>query len=295
MLKYLMSIIPLILFLLLNFFSLSFADSSYYVFVVDENLKPLEGYKILPTHRENIFISKSEPLKKWIVHPKSTMIVVQDGVYYPVKDSVVLDKKKGIVLLIVDLSDRKNVPFHLEGIDKDLNVRILLDSKKDIVAKIDKILPSPLKPSPEVEATKTPQIELLSLAESYERAGQLERALYFYEELTRLYPEKLEFLDKVATLNYRLGNFAKAKQYLLKMPMDEKVLIKLTGIYVIEKNFEGALRLLEKSSTVNRSYMHYLKGILYYLLNRRDEAYKELSTLMTLDKDLSQNLRDLLR
>lgn len=277
------------------FSSIAFADNSCYVLVIDESSKPIVGYKILPTPREDVFISKSEPIKKWIVQPKSTLFVLKNKDLYPVKDSFIFDRKKGIVLLLIDLMQKKISPFETEKLEIDSNIKVLLESRKDVLAKIETVFPVSKTPSFEPKISITPQPDLLSLAEQYDKTGQFDKALPLYEQLIKIYPEKKEFIDKAGTIHYKLGNFSKAKEYFSALPKDERTLTKLAGIYIIEKNFEKALKLIETSTLSNSAYMHYLRGILLHLLNRKDEAYKELSILMKLDKNLAQSLRDLLR
>lgn len=290
-----MPVFILFLLILFSFISYAFADTSYYVFVIDENSKPIVGYKILPTTREDVFISKSEPIKKWIVQPKSTLIVVKNRDFYPVKDTFIFDRKKGIVLLLIDPMQKKTSLFEPERLEIDSNIKVLLDSRKDVLAKIETVFPISKTPSFEAKIPITPQRDLLSLAEQYDKTGQLDKALPIYEQLINIYPENREFIEKAGTIHYKLGNFSKAKEYFSSLPKDEKTLTKLAGIYMIEKNFEKALRLIDTSTFSKSAYMHYLRGVLLYLLNRKDEAYKELSILMKLDKSLAQSLRDLLR
>ncbi len=101
----------LILIILLFIPSFLFAEDSVYVFITDENNKPFYGYKLLETQRDDIYVSKIEPIKKWITSLKSQLIVVHNGHVYPVKDSIIIDKKQGIALLLIDFFTEKTYLF----------------------------------------------------------------------------------------------------------------------------------------------------------------------------------------
>ncbi|GAB6183568.1 tetratricopeptide repeat protein [Thermodesulfovibrio hydrogeniphilus] len=279
----------------LIFSSSAFSDNLSYVVVIDENSNPVSAYAIVPTQREEIFMSKVEPLKKWIMISKSRLIVVKNGVGYPVNDSLIFDKKKGIVLLLIDTNQGKPFNFNTEMAERDVNV--LLENKKIVSSKLETLIPQYKKPSTELHEISIPEIDYLSIASKYENIGQLEKALDIYEQIYKKAPdskESREILEKIVKLSYKLGYYKKAKDYLLKLPNEEKNTIKLASIYIIEKDFEGALKVIGNSQS-NSAYLHYLKGILFYLSNKKDDAYRELSILLKLDKNLANNLRELLR
>ncbi len=278
----------------LIFSSSALADNLSYVVVVDENSNPVSAYAIVPTQREEIFISKVEPLKKWIMISKSRLIVVKNGVGYPVNDSFIFDKKNGIVLLLIDTNQGKPFNFNTEMAERDINV--LLENKKIISSKLETLIPQYKKPSTELHEISIPEIDYLSIASKYENIGQLEKALDIYEQIYKKAPnsrESGEILEKIVKLSYKLGYYKKAKDYLSKLPNEEKNTIKLAGIYIIEKDFERALKLI--GNPQNSAYLHYLRGILFYLSDKKDDAYRELSILLKLDKNLANNLRELLR
>lgn len=273
---------------------LLFASESTYVFVIDENSNPLHGYKVLETQRDNIYITKIQPIKKWITLLRSELIVVKDGYLYPVKDSIIIDKRKGIALLLIDFSQRKSLYFNPEEILIDKDIKLLIESKKRILLKVKELFPSEIKII-EIKKEKTLLSDYLALAERYENNAQWSRAVSIYVELLKEEPKNKKIINKIGLIYYYLSDFKKAKEYFEMLPKDdEQTIIKLTGIYIIEKNFEGALQLINNSG-LNSSYLHYLKGVIYYLTDRKDEAYKEVSILFSMDKNLAQNLRDLLR
>lgn len=259
---------------------LVFAGEPAYVFIIDDNSNPLQGYKILETQRNNIYITKIEPIKKWLTNVRSSLVVVQNGYVYPVKDSIILDKRKGIALLLID-SAPKPLYFNPEEILIDKDVKVLIENKKVILSKVKTLFPS--------ETSR----DYLALAEHYENNAEWSRALSIYEEILKQKRED-KIIKKIGTIYYRLGNFKKAKEYFEMLPRNEETIIKLVGIYIIEKNFKGALKIIN-SSGLNSPYLHYLKGVIYYLTNKKDEAYKEVSELSHMDSNLAQNLRDLLR
>ncbi|MGB9821939.1 MULTISPECIES: tetratricopeptide repeat protein [Thermodesulfovibrio] len=279
----------LIIIILLLLPSLIFASESAYVFVIDENYNPVQGYKLLETQRDDIYISKIEPIKKWITTLRSQLIVVQDGYIYPVRDSIIVDKKKGIALLLIDFSQRKPLYFNPEEflIDRDINV--LIANKKVTYLKVKTLFPSEIKK----EAKKGKISDYTALAEQYEKTGQWNMALSVYEDILKQKQES-NIINKIGVLYYRLGNFKKAREYFQMLSKDEKTIARLVGICIIEKDFEEALKLINNSG-LNSAYMHYLKGIIYYLIGNKDRAYIEVFMLIPLNNELAQNLRDLLR
>lgn len=266
---------------------LVFASNSNYVFVIDENSNPLWGYKILETPKDDVYISKTEPIKKWIISLKSRLIVVHDGYVYSVKDSIIVDKKREISVLLIDFSERKPLYFNPEEKLIDRDIRKLVENKKSVLAK--------LFPSETKKEKKKPSLhDYLALAEQYENNGQLDKAISIYEEILKQDTKNQKIINKIGIIYYRVGNFKKASEYFAKLPETEDVVVRLFGIYIIEKDYEKALKIINNSG-INSAYLHYLKGIVYYLTNKKDDAYREVSILFNLDRTLSQNLRDLLR
>ncbi|WP_353684537.1 tetratricopeptide repeat protein [Thermodesulfovibrio sp. 3907-1M] len=279
----------LIVIILLLLPSLLFASESTYVFVIDENYNPVQGYKLLGTQRDDIYISKIEPIKKWITNLRSQLIVMQDGYVYSVRDSIIVDKRKGIALLLIDFSQKKPLYFNPEEVLIDRDIKVLTANKNEAYSKIKTLFPSEIKK----EARKEKISDYTALAEQYEKTGQWSLALSVYEDILKHKPEG-NIINKIAILYYRLGNFKKAKEYFKMLSKDEQTVARLVGICIIEKDFEEALKFI-KNSGLNSAYMHYLKGILYYLIGNKDRAYKEVSILFPLNNELAQNLRDLLR
>ncbi|MCS7163539.1 MAG: tetratricopeptide repeat protein [Thermodesulfovibrio sp.] len=280
--------------LLLLIPTIIFAGERMYIFVVDENSKPMFGYKILETQRDDIYITKIDPIKKWINILHSQLIVVKDGHVYPVKDSVIVDKKKGVALVVIDFTQRKSLYFNPEEILIDKNTKLLHENKKKAFLKIKDMFPSEVK---KVENKKEKAIftDYIALAETYEKNAQWSRALSIYEELLKKEPNNKKIIHKIGVVYYHLSEFKKAKEYFERLPKDnEETIGKLVGIYIIEKDFEKALQIINNSG-LKTPYFHYLKGVIYYLTNKKDEAYKEVSILLQMDLSLAQNLRDLLR
>jgi len=274
--------------------ALLFAHESVYVFVIDENSKPFQGYRVLETQRDDIYMTKIQPIKKWITTLHSQLIVVQDGYVYPVKDSIIIDKLKGIALLLIDFSQRKSLYFNPEEILIDKDIKLLIENKKRILSKVKELFPSEVKKI-EIRQEKLLLSDYAALAERYEKNAQWSRALSIYEELLKQEPKNKKIINKIGVIYYHLSDFKKAKEYFEMLPKnEEQTIIKLVGIYIIEKNFEGALSVINNSG-LNSPYLHYLKGIVYYLTNRKEEAYKQVSILFYMDSNFAQNLRDLLR
>lgn len=265
----------LILIILFLFFPCPVSASNY-VFVIDENSNPIQGYRATETDRDDIFISKIDPVKRWITSVRSQLIVVKNGYFYPVKE-IIIDRKKGIARLQIDFSERKPLYFNPEEVSIDRSKKVLAatsEAKKQVVPEKEKPVP-----------------DYLALARKYENTGQWDRAVQAYEKLEQ---KNSEIIEKIGTLYYRLGKFKKAEEYFSKLPENETVVAKLAAIYIIEKEYESALKILQ-SHNFNSPYIHYLKGLIYYLTDRKDEAYREALILSCQDSNLGQNLRELLR
>ncbi len=278
---------------LLIFNSFAYANEEAYVFVTDERDNPIKGYKILPTEKKDIFICTIEPLKKWIITPKSLLIIVKDRDIYRVKDSIVFDRKNGIALLKADLTNVITLSFKINEIEIDKNISVLIKNKKLISAKLDELFPYEEKVS--TLPSKEEEANLLNLAEYYESLGQFDKALNLYEKILSQAPNDKVIMEKIALINYRLGNFKKAKEYFFKLSSDEKSLARIVGILIIEKDFENALKILNNYEKHQSKYFHYIKGVILYLTGKKDEAYKELLVLIKIDKNLARNLHELLR
>lgn len=279
----------LILIILLFIPSFLFAEDSVYVFITDENNKPFYGYKLLETQRDDIYVSKIEPIKKWITSLKSQLIVVHNGHVYPVKDSIIIDKKQGIALLLIDFLQRKPIYFNPEEVLIDRDIKVLMENKKNIYSKVKNLFPLETK---KIEIKKQ-ETDYIALAEKYEKIGNWSMALSMYENLLKNKQED-NIIKKIGVLYYRIGNFKKAKEYFKMLSNIEENVIKVVGIYIIEKDFNGALKVINNSG-LNSAYIHYLRGILYYLINDKERAYKEVSILSSMNSTYAQNLRDLLR
>ncbi|MCS7215632.1 MAG: tetratricopeptide repeat protein [Thermodesulfovibrio sp.] len=271
-----------------------FGTELTYVFVVNENSTPLLGYRLLETQRDDIYITKLDPIKNWIAILRSQMIVVKDGYFYPVKDTVIIDKRKGIALLLIDFSQRKSLFFNPEEISIDRDIKSLIENKRWILLKVKEMFPTEVKKI-EIKKEKTLLTDSFALAEQYEKSAQWSRALSIYQELLKNDPKNYKIIKKLGVVYYHLNDFKRAKEYFELLPKNEEgTIIKLAGIYIIEKNFEAALRVIDNSG-FSSPYLHYLRGILFYLTDKKEQAYKEVSILLNMDIKLAQNLRDLLR
>lgn len=279
-------LILLILTIIFYPFSLS-AENSAYVFLIDEDSKPLIGYKVIQTNKENIFLGKAEILKKWIIITKSELFVAKDSNLYKVKDSIIVDKTKGLVLFIIDFSEKKSLYFNPGEITIDRDIEILIYNKNFIFSKVEKLFP---------QISEQKISDILSLAAQYETSGEIIKALSLYEEFLKKQPADIKVIDKVATLYYKVGNFPLAKYYLMKLPNNVENITKLAGILIIEKHFEEALKIINNNQSVkNLPYFRYLKGLIYYLIGKKEESYREVIDLLNTSKELSQSLRELLR
>lgn len=288
--KYVIFIFIIFLFI----FDKVFADSSNLIFVVDEKNNPLYGYTVLETHREDIFLGKVEPLKKWIILSKSELYISKNGFLYPVKNSVIIDKAKGVVFFIIDLTNRKSESFNLDINKIDKDIKFISDNKRKFLSKIDIIFPLADKER-ESLPIDLKEMDLLVMANHYEKKGQIQKAIAIYEEIMKSDSSSLEIISKIASLYYKSGNFLKAKEFLQKLPKTDESIKKLIGILIIEKNFDEALKILKDINFKDKKYAHYLRGIIHYLTGNKNEAYNEVLELSKIDKELSESLRDLLR
>lgn len=295
--KYSVIKIKFIIFMLIIIVLLSsnlFAGDLPCVLVVDENNNPLFGYKVLETPKDDVFLGKVEALKKWIILSKSELYIAKNGYLYPVKNSVIIDKAQGTVLYLVDLSDKRHINFSLEKLKIDSNIKSILDNKRKLLSKLEALFP-PSDKERDYTLLDRKEMNLLDLARQYERIGQIQKAIEVYEELLKSKNFSLEILSKIAFLYYKSGNFNKAKEYIIKLPKDDENIKKLIGILIIEKNFEEALKILNSDNLKDKGYFHYLRGIIFYLMDKRNEAYREIIELTNIDLALAESLRDLLR
>ncbi|MCX7771262.1 MAG: tetratricopeptide repeat protein [Proteobacteria bacterium] len=273
---------------------MAFADDSSFIFVIDENNNPLYGYKVIETQREDIFFGKVEPLKKWIILSKSALYISKNGFLYPVKNSVIIDKSQGLVLFVVDLTNKKSMSFSLDMIKIDRNIKVLLENKRKLLSKLEILFP-PVIQEKEPISIERKETDLLSMAMNYEKIGQIQKAITIYEEIMKSDRSSLEITSKIASLYYKTGNFIKAKEFLQKLPKNDENIKKLIGILIIEKKFDEALKILNDKTFQDKKYVYYLRGIIHYLIGNKNEAYNEVLELSKIDKELSESLRDLLR
>lgn len=286
------SIVFILLLKIFLFFNFAFADD--FIFVIDEGGKPLLGFRVLETTRDDVFLGKVEPLKKWIITPKSELYISKNGFLFPVKDSMLIDKQNGLVLYLVNTTDRKTLSFNIESIKIEKNIESLLKNRDKILAKVEVLFPKTKTEQIKSTETTIKEMDLRALAENYEKLGQINKAIMIYEEILNKQKTN-EILNKLANLYYRIGDFKRAKYLYEKLPRTEDNLRKIVGILIIEKKFNEALRILDAQNFRDKGIFHYLRGIIYYLTDERDKAYGELVELKKIDKDLAESLKDLLR
>jgi len=264
--------------------SILLAQDETYIFVIEENQLPLSGYKVITTLQEDTFLGSTKPLKKWITHTKSELFILKEGFLFKVKDIQIVEKAKGLVLFVIDSSDKRNVFFKIENVSIERDTKILIENKELINKRFRKSLPP----------AKTEEDPLL-LAKHYESIGQIEKATVLYEKAFNNNPESRELIEKLASLYYKNGKFSESKNYIMKLPKNHENISKLIGIMIIERNFSEALALLNNSQYRNLPYFHYLRGIIYSLIGKKEEAYKEVIELSKKDSALAQSLRDFIR
>lgn len=294
-----MKLASTLLVLLMCILSLSinrtFGGEYSYIFVIEEG-KPLYGYRVLETSKKNAFLGKMEAIKKWIILTNSKLYISKDQYLFPVIDSKIIDRTKGIVLFFINFSEKveRNFSLHDVKIDQDIKAIAIVKDKQRLLSIIEETSPPPIKEN-KITSSTAEDINLLALAKNYETMGQTQKAIEIYEEILKKDTFSFEIISKIASLYYKSGNFNKAKEYIQRLPKREDNLKKIIGISVAERKFEDALTLLNSEDLQDKGYLHYTKGIIFYLMNRRDEAYKELIELKKVDSKLADSLRDLLR
>lgn len=272
---------------------ITYAEEYFYLFLMEEG-NPIYGYRVLETSKENVFLGKVDAIKKWIILSKSMLYISKDQYLFPVKDSQILDRAHGIVLFLIDLSQKRERNFSLDKVNIDQDIKKIINNKQRFLSKIEEIFPSSLQERTST-SSKAEDINLLALAKNYELTGQIQKAIDIYEELLNKEPISLEISSKIASLYYKSGKFNKAREYLQRLPKNEDNIKKIIGILIIEKKLEDALHMLNKEDLQDKKYLHYTKGIIFYLMNRRDEAYRETIELKKIDSKLAESLGDLLR
>lgn len=263
-----------------------YALEKTYLFIIDENDRPIKGYRVLATTSDDIFWGQLEILKKWIFHTKSELYVLKEGKLFRVKDSQIKDKKSGVVLFFIDYSDQKALTFNISDVSIDRDSILLSKIHRDLFSGLPKTLS---------KEQKKDEIDPLILASNYEAEGNRNRAIIYYEEALKRDPASTFIMNKLFYLYYSIGDFNNAKRFLERLPKDEDKIAKMASLLLIEGNFKKALEVLNGEEIDKSAYLKYLKGIAYYLTGNRDGAYKIVLELSEKNKELSQSLRDLLR
>lgn len=278
----LMKLVVLVPFLILAL-SVPLLAQDFYVILVDYEGNPIRGFRVQLGTEENQYIGKVEILRQWILHTKSFMYLYSAGKLYEIKDSK-LDRKRGLVYFTVNTQRQIDAKFSLTSVP--------IESDRELkTAKEENIAIAKIPPRQKTEEILTP----LSLATKYEMTGNLELAAKYYEEALKGEPSSEQILRKLFLLNYQLGYFSKARSYLERLPKSRENFERLLGLLIIEGKHREALRLIESYSGEGSANLKYLEGLLHYLNGNRDEAYRVVVELSSMNRALSESLRDLLR
>lgn len=245
---------------------------------------PIKGFTVTATKEENQYIGKIEILRQWIIHTKSFLYLLKNDKLYEVTESKIADKKRGVVLFFIDPHKEREPNFSLSQLPIDRNNEWNQQKERSIgLAKIP--------PKEKIEGDITP----LNLASKYEEIGNFELAIKYYEEALRAEPASEKIIHKLFLLNYHSGDYKRAREYLERLPKNRENLERLLGLLIIEGKHREALQVIENYRGESSANLKYLKGVLYYLNGKRDEAYRVVLELSNIDRGLSESLRDLLR
>lgn len=278
-----MKLVTLILFLLIIFNQAVLAQEAY-IILLNPDGSPIKGFTVTATKEENQYIGKVEILRHWIIHTKSFLYLLKNGKLYEVTETKIVDKKKGIVYFFVNIQREIEPKFSLSEVPFDRGTEIVRQGEQSLrVAK--------MPPKEKIEGP----ITSLSLASKYEEIGNLELAIRYYEEALRAEPASEKIMEKLFILNYQSGDYKRSREYLERLPKNRENFERLLGLLIIEGKHREALQVIENYRGESSANLKYLKGVLYYLNGKRDEAYRVVLELSNIDRRLAESLRDLIR
>lgn len=111
------------------------------------------------------------------------------------------------------------------------------------------------------------------IGEALYQLGKYKEAISWLEKATHLSPYQLDFLNKTASLHFRLGNIIRAKEIYEEIvclqPKYKEAWSNLGYIMIIEKNHAAALRFLNKALALDPDYEAALlnKAVFYFQTN----------------------------
>jgi tetratricopeptide (TPR) repeat protein len=121
--------------------------------------------------------------------------------------------------------------------------------------------------------------------------GDYEAAIAAYDDFLSTKPRNVKALYNRGRAQEELGNFQKAeKDFLLALEQDSKntqVLLSLSNVYQKQKKHNNALLYAEYAVEIPGApaMAYFMKGRALHQIGNTNEAYKEYSTAIKMDKD----------
>ncbi len=140
--------------------------------------------------------------------PQATYVFQQLIYLYILTDN--LEKLKNAV------EKAQEVIYDVEMLSEIANILLLYDYKELAIKMFEKI----------VSLQQDNKDALLKLAELYSLSDE-KKSLEYYERYLKVNPDDTSVYLPIAILNYKLGNFQKAKEYLKNVPEQQKYIVNL--------------------------------------------------------------------
>ncbi|EIM75850.1 hypothetical protein A3SI_12064 [Nitritalea halalkaliphila LW7] len=131
-------------------------------------------------------------------------------------------------------------------------------------------------------------------ADSLFAAGQFDKAIEAYTDYLKTKPKHVKSLYNRGRAYEELGDIAKAESdFKAALDADNKnvqVMLALSNLYHKQKNYSNALLYAEYASEVSGApvMVYFMKGRALHMLGNTDQALKEYSTAIKMDKDFAQ-------
>lgn len=142
--------------------------------------------------------------------------------------------------------------------------------------------------------------EYFLLGCNYDKTGMYKEAINAYNQSLHMKPDYVEAYVNLGLIYYKLGRYSDAieayKQALNIDPNSLAICNKLGTTYIINGSYSQAINTFKKALAVdpNNSAAHFNLGIAYFLTGDTTGAFAEYQTLMKMDKDRADILRDII-
>lgn len=160
--------------------------------------------------------------------------------------------------------------------------------------------PSPPPAKKETEKILKSPREYFLLGCDYEKSGMYKEAVDAYNQSLLMTPDYTEAYVNLGVVYYKLGRYTDAieayKQALNIDPNSLAICNKLGTTYIINGSYSQAIDTFKQALAVdpNNSAAHFNLGIAYFLTGDTTGAFAEYQTLMNMDKDRADILRDII-